>query len=96
MNDYPNINPKSQSDILELLQTILEERLIDIKDFDNLNNRFIAGRKTGRIPSGATDVTLADKVGDFNIADDSGTVYLYALVDISGTAEWRRVALSSW
>jgi len=97
MNPYLKIkDPTNSKDIEEALRVIIRERRLDIKDFDNLNNRFILGRKSAKIPSGSLDVTDSDKVGDFNIANDSGTVYLYSLVDVGGTAEWRRVALSSW
>lgn len=97
MNPYLKLKtPTNPQDIEDVLQVIIRERRLDIKDFDNLNNRFISGRKSGKLPTGSLDVTDSDKVGDFNIADDSGTVYLYALVDVGGTAEWRRVALSSW
>lgn len=98
MKLYPQIGPiKNLPDLFRVVETVVKERKQDIQDFNNLRNTYIAGRKVGKIPTGAIDVDPAlDKVGDFNIADDSGTTYLYALVDISGTAEWRRVALSSW
>lgn len=92
MNDYPTYNPKIPEDAQELLTTIIEERLNDVKDFDNLQNRFVLGRKTGKIPSGTTDISNTDRVGDINYDAD----YLYIIINNLGVAEWRRVALSSW
>ena len=80
----------------EIVRYIQKERKNDVNDFDALKDNYISGRKVDKIPTGASNVTATDTVGDFNIADDGGTTYLYALVDISGTAEWRRVALSTW
>lgn len=92
MNDYPQITPNTLGDQAELLRIITRERPIDVSDFNNLQNRFMSGRKVGRIPSGSLDVDASDRVGDFNYTDQ----YFYLLVDNSGTAEWRRIALASW
>lgn len=92
MNPYADLASHELKDVAETVEEIVRERSIDIKDFDNIQNRFISGRKVGRIPSGATDVLSTDKVGDFNY----DTSYIYILVNNSGTAEWRRAALSSW
>ena len=97
MNDYPSLTPDKDEDAKELLRIITRERPIDIKDFDNLKNRFMSGRKVGKVPTGANDTTPSDKVGDFNIAEDGGFFYFYTLVDDSGTAKWGRVVLdTSW
>ncbi len=93
MNDYPDISPATQGDIQELLRIITRERPNDIRDFQNLNNRFMAGRKVGKVPSSSSDVTALDRIGDFNIAEDTGVFYLFTLVDDGGTATWGRVAL---
>ncbi len=66
-------------------------RQSDISDFDNLVNRFMSGRKVGKIPSASNDVSTSDRVGDFNY-DAS---YLYILID-NGGAAWRRASLGSW
>lgn len=92
MKEYPQFNSGVQADIESLLRFIVRERRTDIKFFDNLNNTFMRGRKVAKIPSGASDIGAADRVGDFNYSAS----YLYICVDNSGTAEWRRVALSSW
>ena len=93
MNDYPNLSPDDEKDAKELLRTITLERAQDIKDFDNLQNRFMSGRKVGRIPTGASDISDTDRVGDFNY--DFATGYYYLVVDNSGTAVWARVALDT-
>lgn len=92
MNPYRDIDNITADDVRELLQEIVRERRLDISDFNNLQNRFISGRKVNKIPAGASDVVSTDKVGDFNY-DAS---YIYVLVNNSGTAEWRRAALSTW
>ena len=92
MNPYPNLSPENEKDAKELLRTITLERDKDIKDFDNLQNRFMSGRKVSKVPTGASDVADTDRIGDFNYSAS----YYYVLVDNSGTAEWRRAALASW
>lgn len=96
MKDYPSFNPDVPKDRDDLLRVVVRERKNDVKNFSNLNQVFISGRSSARIPTVSLDISDADRVGDINIVNDSGTVYLYALVDVSGTAEWRRVALSSF
>lgn len=93
MNDYPQLTPDNPESVKELLRTITEERLNDVKDFDNLQNRFMSGRKTGKVPTGANDVSDIDRVGDFNYDFTSG--YYYLLVDNSGTAVWARMPLDT-
>lgn len=87
---------KVLKDVVSFILYVTKERKNDVSDFNALKDVFISGRKVGKIPSGASDVTDLDVVGDFNIADDTGTVYLYALVNVGGTATWRRVAMSAW
>lgn len=96
MKKYPDLGQGTFADVTRVMDFAVRERKTDVSDFDNLNNRFIAGRKTGRIPTGASDVGPLDKVGDFNIANDGTTTYIYALVNIAGTATWQRVAMSGW
>lgn len=92
MKNFPNVQPDNDDDIELLLRYILKERQNDVKDFDNLNNNFISGRKVGKIPTGAADVSSSDKVGDFNYDVN----YIYIVVNNAGTAQWRRAALASW
>jgi len=96
VNPYPDLIARDIDSVSQSVEEMIKERRFDVKDYDNLQNRFLSGRKVGKIPTGATDVTSLDKAGDFNIAYDGSATYLYALVNISGNAEWRRVALSSW
>lgn len=91
MNDYPQITPSTEGDVKELLRSITEERTNDIRDFDNLQNKFMAGRKVGKIPANSADIDPTDRLGDFNTDAD----YLYIVIDDSGAA-WRRVALSTF
>lgn len=93
MNNYPNLSPDNETDAKQLLRAIVQERDQDIKDFDNLRNVFMSGRKVGKIPTGASDIADTDRVGDFNY--DFTTGYLYLVVDNSGTAVWSRVALDT-
>lgn len=92
MKNYPSIVPDTEKDIKELLRYVVKERTNDVNDFNNLKNVFMSGRKTGKIPVGSSDVTNADRVGDFSF----DVSYFYILVDNAGTAEWRRIALASW
>ena len=92
MNDYPQLTPEKDEDAKELLRIITRERANDINDFNNLKNRFMSGRKVGRIPTGATDVLDSDRVGDFNFDDQ---YYYLVSTDGSGNAIWARIALDT-
>jgi len=87
-----NLERNNSESYFEVLQVILRERRADVKDFNNLKNVFISGRKVGKIPTASNDVTDGDRVGDFNYSAS----YLYLCVNDAGSAKWRRVALSTW
>lgn len=89
------VTPKSVeslSDIVDFVRYICRTRDDDVTEAGNYNNIFIRGRLVGKVPTGSADVAATDKIGDVNFTDD----YMYVLIDNSGTAEWRRVALGSW
>lgn len=100
MNLYPNIKNLTPSDVkgkaiekvIEVIDFVTRQRVQDVREWDNLPQRFILGRKVGRVPSSSADVIAGDKVGDFNVT----ATYAYFLIDNGGTAAWRRVAVSSW
>jgi hypothetical protein len=92
MKDYPSITPDTGEDQKELLRYICKERKNDISDFNNVKSLFNSWRKVGKVPTGASDVSSTDRVGDMNY--DSS--YVYILVDNGGTPQWRRTALASW
>jgi hypothetical protein len=95
MNPYPKLYSETFPDIVRVMEVIVRERPTDIKDFDNLNNRFMSGRIVGKIPTGAADISPSDRVGDTNF--DYATGYMYRVVDNSGTAVWARVPIeTSW
>jgi hypothetical protein len=90
MKPYPKLIPSNLEEVIELLRYITKERPLDINDFDNLQNRFMAGRKVGKIPADFSDVDPSDRVGDFNVFIDSGVPYLVVLIDDGGTGKWAR------
>lgn len=92
MKLFPMWNFKTLDDALKMLTFIVRERQTDVVEYVNLQQRFMAGRKVGRVPSAGNDVTADDKLGDFNVT----TTYRYDLVDNSGTAEWVRSAVATW
>jgi len=92
MKPYPSLKDKSADGMAEMLQFISRQREIDTRDWNNLQNIYVLGRKVGKIPASSADVDATDRVGDVNYT----TTYLYILVDNAGTAVWRRVALGSW
>jgi hypothetical protein len=91
MKAYPLFD-KTLDGIFKFLDFVVRERKNDVNDFINLKNNFISGRKVGKIPMGAADIDVSDRVGDFNYDTD----FIYIVVDNSGTAEWRKVALINW
>jgi hypothetical protein len=88
---YPFIENDSNAILGEFCRESARLREQDIADFSNLSNVFMKGRKVGKIPTGSSDVSAGDRIGDFNY-DAS---YLYICVDNSGAA-WRRITLGSW
>lgn len=92
MRTYPTLVDKSLNGVVAVLQFITRQRMEDVNEYNNLNQRFILGRKVGKVPSASADVSDGDKVGDFNVTAS----YAYFLIDNAGTAEWRRVAVGSW
>lgn len=92
MKLYPILKDATVNGIFEWLKYVVRARTDDVQEFNNLPNIFISGRKVGKIPSASNDTTPEDKIGDVNYS----ATFLYILVDNSGTATWRRVALSSW
>lgn len=91
MKPYPKLSPDNPSDVPEILRYMIKERGNDIKDFDNLTNTFMSGRKVGIIPTGAA-TSSSDRIGDYNADGD----YFYLVVPFGSTSEWRRVAWTAW
>lgn len=93
MKQYPTVQrPAAPDGLATVLDFIVRERQSDVKDFDNLQSRFMAGRKVGKIPTSSADVAASDRLGDFNYSAS----YYYLLVDNAGTPAWRRIALGVW
>lgn len=94
MKIYPKLVPDTIEDMKTMLRYINKERPNDVSDFENLKNVFMSGRKVAKVPTGASDVALSDRVGDFNYDD----AYFYLLTtDGLGAAVWGRIALdTSW
>ena len=92
MKEYPRLAGRGVNDLVDSILFIIKERIKDVQDWNNLQNRFISGRLVAKIPSSSLDVDPSDRIGDINFTP----TYLYVLVDNAGTAEWRRVALGSW
>jgi len=92
---YPILGRMLENNALEELwrycQELTRTRNEDVKDFTNLSNIFMRGRKVGKIPSGSADIVITDRPGDFNYDAN----YMYICVDNSG-ATWRRITLGSW
>lgn len=85
-----------KDDILDFLRQVSRLRQMeDLPDFTALNQNFVSGRSTTRVPSGPTDVDDTDVLGDIVYASDGS--YVFILVSVSGVATWARVALdTSW
>lgn len=92
LKDYPYWAVEKEGDVKEWLRQVSNIRKDDITQIQNLTNIFVSGRKVGKIPTGSADVAATDRIGDVNY-DAS---YYYILVDNSGTAVWRRIALGAW
>lgn len=92
LKDYPYYSAETVQDIKQQLRDICNIRKDDITQIQQLPDILFRARKVARIPTSSADVIAGDRVGDINYTVD----YLYILIDNSGTAVWRRAALSSW
>lgn len=72
---------------------VSRERQNDVQDYVNLDSRFMAGRKVGKVPSASTDVSADDRAGDFNY---SASFFYLCVPTSSTTVAWRRIALATW
>lgn len=90
---YPRLHSMELPEVVNVLNYISGLRNEDLGDFNDLNSRFISGRRTYRSPTSATDILPTDKEGD--IVFTTGNIFW--LVDIGGgTLEWRNVYLSGF
>lgn len=92
MKPYPSLSKKDLAGVVDVVQFIARQREIDIRDWNNLQNIYVLGRKIDRIPSSSMDVEITDRIGDISFQDD----YVYYLFNNAGTTEWRRVAAATW
>ncbi len=91
---WPLVQSKEQT--MDFIREITRLRQTeDVPDFTNLNQKFVSGRTTTRVPSSPTDVLIDDNVGD--IVTDAANGFEYKLVDNAGTFIWdRRTLNTSW
>jgi hypothetical protein len=92
MKLFPTYPIKTLNDALDFIRHVQRERKTDAQEFELVKNKVINSRKVDKIPTGSSDVTSTDAIGDFNF-DGS---YFYVLVNVSGTPSWRRSTLGSW
>lgn len=92
MKPYPSVRKDDLQDVVKCVEFIARERDKDIRDWNNLPQIYMRGRKVGHIPASSTDVIDGDRVGDFNYTD----AYFYIMVDTGIGAAWRRIALGVW
>lgn len=86
MKSYPQVDVKKNPDLL--LSYIQKERGNDIRDFQNLPEKFMSGRKVGKIPTNSSDIESSDRDGDFNY----DSTYFY----ICDGAQWRTLPFTEF
>lgn len=91
MNPYPQFVENTLDNHTNVLRNICRERMSDSKDWSNLPNRFLTGRRVAKVPSSSADITDS-REGDFNVT----ATYAYFCVNNGGTLVWRRVAVAAW
>lgn len=90
MQPYPkDIDEKTLVPSLRVISRLRDQ---DITDRNTFDSRYVLGRKVGKVPTSSIDIAATDRIGDFNVTDS----FAYYCIDNSGTAEWRRVGVSSW
>lgn len=92
LRDYPYWDAENLEQIKTQMRLITNIRKDDITLVQTFPSVFVMGRSVGKIPTSSADVAATDKIGDQSYDAD----YWYILVNDSGSAAWRRVALGSW
>ena len=90
LKEYPYWPADKLPDIRDQLRTICNIRKDDISQIQNFTNVFLAGRTVGKIPTSSADVAATDKIGDLSYHYNSGTPYLYLLMENAGAGAWVR------
>lgn len=90
MKQYPMV--RNDADLLRWAREVNAAREEDRRDWLNLPQTFVSGRKVGKIPTGSSDVAASDRAGDWNW----DSAYLYYAVESGGSLVWRRIASASW
>lgn len=91
MKVWPKLRQESTTAIAEVLRYMISERTSDRREWFDLPNKYVSGRKVAKVPTASSDTT-GNREGDVNWDD----AYLYICVNNSGTVEWRRAALASF
>lgn len=94
MQPYPrNIkpDPKACADAINVISRLRDQDIIDRNTFPAV---FVSGRTVGKIPTSSIDIAPTDRIGDVSFALDGS--FIYYCVNVSGLAQWRRIALGSW
>lgn len=91
LQSYPISIDDTVTSCAEALRKIGQIRQADQIEWNQLSNRFLSGRSVAKVPSSSTDIT-GNVVGDFNVTP----TYAYFCVDNAGTAEWVRIAVSTF
>lgn len=77
-------------DAIAAIRRIASERLLDVQEFNGLQQRVAGFRKVDKIPTTSADVVAAtDRVGDVNFVVGK----IYVLVDNAGTPKWQSANL---
>lgn len=82
------------TDIILWALDVARERQIDLADYNNqiASNPVIFTTA----PTSSSDLKGSEKIGDMAFGTDSGTEYVYFVVDNGGTLQWQRVALATF
>lgn len=96
LREYPYWPSETLDDVKDQLRTICNIRKDDITEIQNFTNIFWSGRTVGKIPTDSDDVTTGDKIGDLSYTYNSGTPYLYVLMDDAADGKWIRFAGSTF
>lgn len=89
---WPVLKGDTPSEIYNWVQEVTRSREEDIGDFDQLPELYMRGRKVGKIPTNADDVTDEDQPADFNYDAN----YYYLLVETApNTVKWARWSIST-
>lgn len=91
LKSFPTAIDNTLQSVCDAVRKIGQVRQDDQRQWNDLQNQFISGRRVPKVPANSADTT-GNSIGDFNVT----ATFAYFCVDNAGTVEWVRVAVGTF